>query len=151
MLRKDFIMVQIEELAKVVLQIVTNRNTNAARHNPELIQTVYTSLKLDHQTLMTEQPDTLVQRLNRDDNGGFLRLEIGVKTLIEESYLYPDKETPILQRALILLNYLQTHDNTFSLERVRMLEELKERIIPKKMSPVKKQKNVSLWELLGDK
>ena len=121
-------MVQIEELAKVVLQIVTNRNTNAARHNPGLIQTVYTSLKLDHQTLMTEQPDTLVQRLNQDDDGGLLRLEIGVKTLIEESYLRPDEESAILQRALILLEYLQTHDNTFSLERVNMLNELKRRM-----------------------
>ncbi len=128
MLRRDFIMVQIEELAKVVLQIVTNRNTNAARHNPGLIQTVYTSLKLDHQTLMTEQPDTLVQRLNQDDDGGLLRLEIGVKTLIEESYLRPDEESAILQRALILLEYLQTHDNTFSLERVNMLNELKRRM-----------------------
>ena len=128
MLRRDFIMVQIEELAKVVLQIVTNRNTNAARHNPGLIQTVYTSLKLDHQTLMTEQPDTLVQRLNQDDDGGLLRLEIGVKTLIEESYLRPDEESAILQRALILLEYLQTHDNTFSLERVNMINELKRRM-----------------------
>ena len=121
-------MVQIEELAKVVLQIVTNRNTNAARHNPGLIQTVYTSLKLDHQTLTSEQPDTLVQRLNQDDDGGLLRLEIGVKTLIEESYLRPDEESAILQRALILLEYLQTHDNTFSLERMNMINELKGRM-----------------------
>ena len=39
MLKRDFIMIQIEELAKVVLQIIMNRNTNAARHTPELIQT----------------------------------------------------------------------------------------------------------------
>ena len=38
MLKRDFIMIQIEELAKVVLQIIMNRNTNAARHTPELIQ-----------------------------------------------------------------------------------------------------------------
>ena len=47
MLKRDFIMIQIEELAKVVLQIIMNRNTNAARHTPELIQTIYSSLKLD--------------------------------------------------------------------------------------------------------
>ena len=44
MLKRDFILVQIEELTKVVLQIIMNRNTNAARHTPELIQTVYLSL-----------------------------------------------------------------------------------------------------------
>ena len=51
MLKRDFIMIQIEELAKVVLQIIMNRNTNAARHTPELIQTIYSSLKLDRPTL----------------------------------------------------------------------------------------------------
>ena len=50
MLKRDFIMIQIEELAKVVLQIIMNRNTNAARHTPELIQTIYSSLKLDRPT-----------------------------------------------------------------------------------------------------
>ena len=41
MLKRDFIMVQIEELGKVIAQIIFNRNANAARKNPELIQTVY--------------------------------------------------------------------------------------------------------------
>ena len=61
MLKRDFIMIQIEELAKVVLQIIMNRNTNAARHTPELIQTIYSSLKLDRPTLMTAQPEELVK------------------------------------------------------------------------------------------
>ena len=97
MLKRDFIMIQIEELAKVVLQIIMNRNTNAARHTPELIQTIYSSLKLDRPTLMTAQPEELVRRLDSDDNGGILHLEIAVKTLIEESYLYPDEEQAMLQ------------------------------------------------------
>ena len=80
MLKRDFIMIQIEELAKVVLQIIMNRNTNAARHTPELIQTIYSSLKLDRPTLMTAQPEELVRRLDSDDNGGILRLEIAVTT-----------------------------------------------------------------------
>ncbi len=121
-------MVQIEELAKVVLQIITNRNTNAARRIPELIQTVYTSLKLDRLTLMTVPPEELIRRLNSDDGGGIPRLEIAVKTLIEESYLYPGEEQDMLQRAKLLLEYIQTHDNTFSLERVSLLDELEQRL-----------------------
>ena len=47
MLKRDFIMVQIEELGKVIAQIIFNRNSNdGARKNPELIQSVYTSLFL---------------------------------------------------------------------------------------------------------
>ncbi|MCD7851954.1 MAG: hypothetical protein LUH63_20840 [Parabacteroides sp.] len=128
MLKRDFIMVQIEELAKVVLQLITNRNANAARRNPELIQTVYTSLKLDRPSLMTVPPEELIRRLDSDDGGGIPRLEIAVKTLIEESYLHPDEEQEMLQRAKLLLEYIQTHDNTFSLERVSLLDELEQRI-----------------------
>ena len=129
MLKRDFIMIQIEELAKVVLQIIMNRNTNPARHTPELIQTIDSSLKLDRPTLMTVQPEELVRRLDRDDNGGILRLEIAVKTLIEEIYLYPDEEQAMLQKDKTILEYIQTHDNTFSLERVYMLDELERRIL----------------------
>lgn len=128
MLKRDFIMVQIEELSKVILQIITNRNTNATRRIPELIQTVYSSLKLDRPTLMAVPPEELIRRLDSDDKGGILRLEIAVKALIEESYLYPAEEQDMLQRAKILLGYIQTHDNTFSLERVALLDELEQRI-----------------------
>ena len=113
MLKRDFILVQIN----------MNPNPNAARHTPELIQTVYSSLKLDRPTLMTVQPEELIRQLDSDDNGGIPRLEIAVKTLIEESYLYPDEEQAMLQKAKTLLEYIQTHDNTFSLERVNMLDD----------------------------
>ena len=129
MLKRDFIMIQIEELAKVVLQIIMNRNTNAARHTPELIQTIYSSLKLDRPALMVLPPEELIRRLDSDDNGGILRLEIAVKTLIEESYLYPDEEQAMLRKAKMLLEYIQKYDNTFSLERVNILDELGRRIL----------------------
>lgn len=117
-------MVQIEELAKVVLQIIANRNTNAARKVPELIQTVYNSLKLDRDTLMTTTPEVLITRLNQDDNGGIQRLEIAIKTLIEESYLYPAQQKEMLLKAKELLLYIQANDHTFSLERVALLEDI---------------------------
>lgn len=121
-------MIQIEELSKVVLQIIMNRKTNVARHTPQLIQTVYSSLKLDRPTLMTVQPEELIRQLDCDDNGGILRLEIAVKTLIEESHLYPEEEEAMLKKAKIILEYIQTHDKTFSLERMNMLNELEQRL-----------------------
>lgn len=121
-------MVQIQELAKVVLQIITNRNNGATRKIPEMIQTVYSSLKLDRETLMTTSPEDLIGHLNQDDEGGILRLEIAIKTLIEESYLYPDKEKEMLRQAKTLLEYIQTHDHTFSLERVTILGDVEERL-----------------------
>ena len=89
---------------------------------------MYTSLKLDRLTLMTVPLEELIRRLNSDDGGGIPRLEIAVKTLIEESYLHPGEEQDMLQRAKLLLEYIQTHDNTFSLERVSLLDELEQRL-----------------------
>ena len=126
MLKRDFIMVQIEELGKVIAQIIFNRNANAARKNPELIQTVYSSLKLDQDFLMTTSPEEILRSLDNEDNGGVLRLEIAIKTLIEDSYLQPENQPQILLRAKELLEYLQAHDSTFSLERVNLLNEIEE-------------------------
>ncbi|WP_356728170.1 hypothetical protein [Parabacteroides goldsteinii] len=128
MLKRDFIMVQIEELGKVIAQIIFNRNANAARKNPELIQTVYSSLKLDQDFLMTTSPEEILSYLDNEDNGGVLRLEIAIKTLIEDSYLQPENQPQILLRAKELLEYLQAHDSTFSLERVNLLNEIEERL-----------------------
>ena len=128
MLKRDFIMVQIEELGKVIAQIIFNRNANAARKNPELIQTVYSSLKLDQDFLMTTSPEEILRYLDNEDNGGVLRLEIAIKTLIEDSYLQPENQPQILLRAKELLEYLQAHDSTFSLERVNLLNEIEERL-----------------------
>lgn len=127
MLKRDFIMVQIEELAKVVLQIITNRNTGATCKIPDMVQSVYTSLKLDRETLLTSSPEELIVRLNQDDEGGIQRLEIAIKTLIEESYLYPDQQKGMLIKAKELLQYIQMHDNTFSLERVALLDEIEKK------------------------
>ena len=128
MLKRDFIMVQIEELGKVIAQIIFNRNANAARKNPELIQTVYSSLKLDQDFLMTTSPEEILRSLDNEDNGGVLRLEIAIKTLIEDSYLQPENQPQILLWAKELLEYLQAHDSTFSLERVNLLNEIEERL-----------------------
>ena len=128
MLKRDFIMVQIEELGKVIAQIIFNRNANAARKNPELIQTVYSSLKLDQDFLMTTSPEEILRSLDNEDNGGVLRLEIAIKTLIEDSSLQPENQPKILLRAKELLEYLQVHDSTFSLERVNLLNEIEERL-----------------------
>lgn len=129
MLKRDFIMVQIEELGKVIAQIIFNRNANAARKNPALIQTVYSSLKLNPDDLMNASPADLIGSLDNGDGGGVQRLEIAIKALIEESYLQPEKQEEMLRRAKELLEYLQTHDNTFSFERVDLLDAIGKRLL----------------------
>jgi len=124
MLRKDFIMVQIEELGKVIAQIVSQRDTDAARKIPQLVETVYASLKLDRDFLFDSTPEKLEAYLNGEDGEGLKRMEIAAKLLIEEAYLYPTRQAEIRQKAKGLLEYIQAHDNTFSLERISLLQGL---------------------------
>ncbi|MDH6303912.1 Tfp pilus assembly pilus retraction ATPase PilT [Parabacteroides sp. PF5-5] len=125
MLKRDFILVQIEELAKVITQIISQRNTDAARKIPQLVQGVYNSLKIDREFIMEASLKDIRQALDEEDSGGLQRMEITAKLLVEEAYLYPDKQRDIRTKAKEMLEYIQLHDITFSLERIQMLEELK--------------------------
>ncbi len=108
MLKRDLIMVQIEELGKMVAQVIFNRNNNAAGKNPELIQTVFREPETgsgfpdDNSTRRYPPASSTVKR-----KSGILRLEIAIKTLIESSYLQPKNQPEILLRAKELLEYLQ--------------------------------------------
>lgn len=119
-------MVQIEELGKVIALIIFNRNSNdGARKNPELIQSVYTSLKLDNDFLLNTPIDGIRTYLDGDDSCGLQRMELATKTLLEESFLLPEAQGNKLRaRAKELLEYIQRNDTTFSLERVALLEEI---------------------------
>lgn len=131
MLRRDLIMVQIEELGKVIAQIISQRNTNAARKNAELIQTVYNSLKIDRKSLLTSSPEELINQLNQDDNCGLQRMELATKALMEEVYLcQPEQlQNETLLRVKELFEYIQIHDTTFSLERIALLDNIKQLIL----------------------
>ncbi|GHV49052.1 hypothetical protein FACS1894181_06740 [Bacteroidia bacterium] len=124
MLRRDFIMVQIEELGKVIAQIIGNRNTDAARKNTELIQVVYNSLRINSDYLLRTSAAEVRQHLNGDDNGGLQRMEIAAKLLMEEAFLHPGEQTTLRLKARELLEYIQQNDTTFSLERLQLLNEL---------------------------
>lgn len=126
MLRRDFLMVQIEELGKVIAQIISQRNAVAARHIPEQIRQVYDALNVNTGFLMSTSPDDIRRFLDKEDSGGILRMEIAIKLMIEESFLLPDRQQDMLLKAKELLEYLQATDKTFSLERIRQLQELDE-------------------------
>lgn len=119
-------MVQIEELGKVIAQILFNRNNDAARKNPEMIQVVYDSLKLDRDVILSTHPEGLRLLLNEEDGCGLQRLELAVKVLIEDSYMETSlvQQRYLLLKAADILNYLQANDNTFSLERINLLDEI---------------------------
>lgn len=128
MLRKDFIMVQIEEPGKMIAQIISQRETGATRQIPELIRAVYRSLKLDGDFLATAAPEEIFHSLDGDDRGGIPRMDIAARALVEESCLFSGRQQRrLLLKAQTLLEYLRTHDRTFSLERMALLDDIRRR------------------------
>lgn len=129
MLRRDYIMVLIEELGKAIAQMVLNRNSGNDGRNPELVQKVYHSLTLKPEFLLTATPEELRLYLDQDDGCGLARMELAAKTLIEEGFISSgpvSAPAPVLrQKAKELLEYIQQNDTTFSLERVALLEGLR--------------------------
>lgn len=125
MLKRDFIMVQIEELSKVIAQMIFNRNSNGARHNSELIQTVYSSLKIDRDFLLKTSIEDIRRFLDQEDSCGLQRMELAAKALLEESFLLPREENRVLKaKVKDLIMYIQANDTTFSLERVSLLNDI---------------------------
>jgi hypothetical protein len=125
MLKRDFILIQIEELGKVIAQITSQRNTDAARKTPALIQSVYHSLNIDMDFLLHASPPETRRCLDGEDDAGLQRMEIAARLLLEEAFLKPGKQEELHLKAKELLEYLQANDTTFSLERIFLLEELK--------------------------
>lgn len=124
MLKRDFIMVQIEELGKAIARLVFNRKSgNGLDKNPDLIEQALTSLKTDTAFLLGHSPEEIEHSLNQDDGCGLQRMELAAKLLIEDSYV-SSLPLPLLNKAQELLYYLQIHDSTYSIERMMLLQEV---------------------------
>ncbi len=134
MLKRDFIMVQIEEIGKAIALLFFNRKEGkGADENPTILSNAYLALKIDSPFLLQHTPQEIVEVLNQDDGCGMQRLELAAKLLLEESYLstFP---LPLLEKAQELFYYLQIHDSTYSLERVKLLQDIEFEINYRKIS-----------------
>lgn len=128
MLKKDFIMVQIEEIGKAIALLVFNRNKGKGPDlNPQIIHHSLRALRTDVDFLLNHEPDEIELALNQDDGCGLQRMELAAKLLVEESYL-STVPVPLLNKAQELLYYLQIHDDTYSLERMMLLQDIEHEI-----------------------
>jgi hypothetical protein len=118
-------MVQIEELGKIISQIISQRNTDAVDENPALIQSAYNSLKIDPDLLLYMSPQNIRQHLDAEDGAGLQRMELAAKIMIEDAFVHIEKQKELRLKSRELLEYIQANDRSFSLERVFLLEELK--------------------------
>lgn len=129
MLKRDLILVQIEELGKVIAQLIDQRDHGASRTTDVLMETIYDSLRVDKKFLLSHTPGEIHAALEGEDKAGIQRMEIAAKTLIEESYINNDNDKDTLYKAQEILLYVQQHDLTFSIERMNLLDEIQSKLL----------------------
>ena len=115
-------MVQIEELGKVLAQLFDIRHDSNDGKSESLIDTLYTSLKIDKHQALTMDLETLRIKLDQGDHAGLQRMELIAKTMLEESFHNSIEARALLTKAKDILTYIQKSDQTFSLERVELID-----------------------------
>ena len=115
-------MVQIEELGKVLAQLFDIRHDSNDGKSESLIDALYTSLKIDKHQALTMDLETLRIELDQGDHAGLQRMELIAKTMLEESFHNRIEARALLTKAKDILTYIQKSDQTFSLERVELID-----------------------------
>ncbi len=129
MIQKDYILRLIEEAAKVLAQIFKlkeNRDFDSAR---KTLDKAYTEiLKIDKFEILIRPTEKLIPYLTLD-----LKLEPGKIKIIsdflaEDAFLETDLivKKNLIEKSLLLTNYVNEFGKTFSFERVAKVKQLKE-------------------------
>ena len=132
MIRNDFLLKQIEELGRVLGQILMNmlglkNNTPAGRPIEEACQTLRSEVDLDVDQLLEVPMDQFVQVLqeNKAMNDANLDRFAAILFHIAENMEEKEKAIPFYERSLIIYNYLNQYSNTYSFERSYYLEQIR--------------------------
>lgn len=125
MLKRDFIMAQIEEITKVILRLIQLRTTDNPARQATLISEAYSGMKIDRNYLLQTDPEAICTAFDEGNRSGIQRMEMAVKIMIEDSYANPEEKKHLLRKAKQMLEYIEANDNTFSLERIDTLNEIK--------------------------
>ncbi len=129
MIQKDYILRLIEEAAKVLAQIFKlkeNRDFDSAR---KTLDKAYTEiLKIDKFEILIRPTEKLITYLTLDLKLEPGKIEIISDFLAEDAFLETDLivKKNLIEKSLLLTNYVNEFDKTFSFERVAKVKQLKE-------------------------
>ncbi len=132
--QKDYLLRYISQLGKVLAALFDFKKREEYSKGLELINETYVEmLKLESCDLNSIPEKEIITRLTDKHLLNQEQLEVTAELLKEEGEFYKlKKEYPRakhrLKRALLLYNYLETNDKTFSQERIEKVEKIKQMI-----------------------
>jgi len=132
MVRQDYLLKQIEELGRVLGQILAKmlglkNNALAGRQIEEACQTLLNEAELDIERLLEVPPDQFVQVLqeNKAMNDANLDSFAAILFHFAENTENEDKATLFYERSLLIYGYLEHSSNLYSFDRSYYLEQIR--------------------------
>ena len=136
MIRRDFLMRQVEELGKVLGQIVAQllglkNNALASKHIGGVCQTLQNEANLDIDTLLEVPPDKFIHVLQENKAMNDANLDSFATILFHIAECTEDKEKATLfyERSLIIYGYLDHSGEVYSFDRSYFLEQIRKALI----------------------
>lgn len=120
MLRKDYLLAQIDELAKKFSRLVEKKEALDPDISP-VADECYGMLGITARWIEANETEEIISRI-----GIWELLELLVKIMLEDERL--NNSRPNMQKAQEILFYVQENDRTYSLERVMLEEQIEERL-----------------------
>lgn len=111
MLKKDYLLAQITELAKKFAQLMQQKNEgeDITLH----VDKYYANLNLSADWLINAEPDDIMRRV-----GDWQLVELLVKMMIEDPRF--EHNLSMIQKAQVLLFMVQELDRTYSFDRIQL-------------------------------
>ncbi len=124
MFKSDFLLKQLEDLAKLIARMASLRKELELEKAEKLLQEAYSSLNLEETKVLGMD---LTQEMGDDPKTAFFRLEL-IADLLVESYYMHGNSVLYLEKAKSLLNFIQENSSTFSIEIIQKLEEIERQL-----------------------
>lgn len=117
MIKQDFLLVQIEELAKKLARLLKKKETPGSNVDT-LADDCYKDLHLTLQDVGNGTPEDIIEKIQ-----DWELLELLVKLMLADDRINFDRSQ--IEKAQSILYYVQEQDRTFSFERIALAETIR--------------------------
>ncbi len=130
MIQQDYLLKQIEELGKVISELISMRQEGSPDRKIEIIDKCYEMIGLNKNELISNSTDEIINYLNKKEIQNLEILESIANIMYEESFMIKnkkDKQTQI-EKTYKLISYVDKNSNCFSFQRQQKLNEVSNQI-----------------------
>ncbi|MEA2107593.1 MAG: DUF6483 family protein [Bacteroidota bacterium] len=129
--KQDYLQRQIDQLGKVLGELLgkitgSGKNTDASETIEEVSQVLNENMNLDIDQLMEIPENEFIDTIKDNQLLDDVNIEILADVLVKLAEHHPSNKKELLKRALMMYEYLEKSNMTFSFTRNQKMESVKE-------------------------